>query len=223
MLTVNAQQLRLNLKYYLDQLERGEELVIIRNSYVIGRIIPSNRVEEEANKTELQPENVHELPNNQQVIFRKFKAHENPTPVQDLHREALEAAGAYVEDSDRDFDLNGPGDYYELLGGEFWVGEIDGEIVAMGGFKTTDDDSSDIAELKRMRVKPALQGNHIGTKMLELLEQRAREHGYRAMILDVTSAKNQEPARRFYQKYGYSEMHRQHAKNFEIIYCRKEL
>lgn len=40
--TVTAKELRQNLSHYLDQLEKGQEVSVIRHSRVIGRLTPVN-------------------------------------------------------------------------------------------------------------------------------------------------------------------------------------
>ena len=220
MAAVNVRDLRAHMKDYMDRLEQGEELIIIRNSKIIGRLVPSDEI-----KAILEVKDSVEIADNKRVKFRRFGIYEDPEPVMQLHRLALEAAGAYVENPDLDRDLYDPNGNYEKMGGEFWIGELDGEIVAMGGFRInlSEEASTGEAELKRMRVKPELQGQHIGSSLLELLEGRARKHGYKALVLDVTSAEDQQPARKFYEKHGFHETHREPSKNFDLIFCKKEL
>lgn len=217
-MNVSVREFRARLKYYLDQLQKGEEVNIIRNSLVIGRLVPSDEVKKEIKAVSL-------VQNPTGVKFRRFEMYEDSGPLRQLHRRAQEAAGAFVEDPELDKDLDSTGSQYEKLGGEFWIGELDDEIVATGGFRMNWGTKSGEgeAELKRMRVKPELQGQHIGGQLLELLEDRARKFGYKSMVLDVTSAKEQESAHRFYEKHGYKETGREQTKHFELIYCRKTL
>lgn len=43
MTTVTAKKLRDNLSHYLDKLEKGEEIVIIRHSEIIGSLKPNDQ------------------------------------------------------------------------------------------------------------------------------------------------------------------------------------
>ncbi len=90
-------------------------------------------------------------------------------------------------------------------GDEFWVGELDDKIVTMGAFKLSNDGAG-AAELKRMRVLPEVQGQGIGSALLRLLENRARNCGYSSLILDTVEVTQ---AQKFYEHHGYHETHRQ--------------
>lgn len=216
---VNARELRNHLRHYLDRLEEGEEFAVIRNSKIIGRLVPTGQIQRVGEKAS----NVYQLSDTREVKFRQFGSYEDGSPVMELHKAALEPTGAYVEDPSLDSDLYGPGDTYPKMGGEFWVGELDGNIMAMGGFWIHLSGPDKEAELKRMRVIPDLQGQGIGSALLKLLEGRAKLLGFETMALDATSAESQLPARQFYEKHGYQETGRMPAKNFELIYYRKQL
>src|SRR3989344_6586788 len=78
-----------------------------------------------------------------------------------LHVEALSAAGTYVSGGNWEDDFKDIQSVYIKTGGDFLVGTLDDEIVAMGALKKI---AQDKAEIKRMRVKPALQRNGFGQK-----------------------------------------------------------
>lgn len=78
---------------------------------------------------------------------------------------------------------------YLATGGEFIVGLLRGELVAMGALRLSEDG----AEIKRMRVHPCYQRQGYGRQILEHLEQRARDLGIVRLRLDTTSG--QKPAR----------------------------
>ena len=106
-----------------------------------------------------------------------------------------------------------------LARGEFLVGEVDGRIVAMGAIRPTD--TPDECELKRMRVAAEFQGQGLGQAMLEALERRATELGYRAIVLDTTT--EQLPAQKLYQKNGFRVTGTQQLGPFTLLLYRKEL
>ena len=56
------------------------------------------------------------------------------------------------------------------------------ELVGCASYKKYEQD---IAELKRVFVKTAYRGQGIARKMLDELESRAREQGYKTMILET--------------------------------------
>jgi N-acetylglutamate synthase-like GNAT family acetyltransferase len=136
-----------------------------------------------------------------------------------LHKLALEQAGTFADSGKWDDDLQHIEEVY-LHDGDFLVGEIDNKIVAMGALKRV---SEDVAEIKRMRVHPDNQGKGFGQHLLTLLEQKAKELGYKKIILDTTI--KQIPAQNLYIKNGYKETFRDkiEAINTENIHYEKEL
>jgi ribosomal protein S18 acetylase RimI-like enzyme len=124
-----------------------------------------------------------------------------------LHATAMRDAGVFVEAAD-DSDLDDVEGAY-LDGGEFLVGTLNGEVVAMGAFRPLDggieslfdDLPGTTAELKRMRVAPAHQRRGVGKRIYDELEARAREAGFRTLVLDTTPT--QTAAQRFYEATGF--------------------
>jgi len=73
------------------------------------------------------------------------------------------------------------------------------QVVAMGGFKII---GAGVAELKRMRIAPELQGGGIGSALLRRLEELAREKNIRKLILETASSRPKTLS--FYSKHGYA-------------------
>ena len=138
--------------------------------------------------------------------------------VWELHNVALNEVGAHAGNGPWDDDLHRiEGEYIEA-GGEFYVGSIDGGIVAMGALKRLSDDC---AEICRMRVHPDFQRRGLGTKMLSALEERARELGYRSLTLETTAG--QVAAIGMYLKAGYGEVARVRKLGFDVLMFEKLL
>lgn len=117
-----------------------------------------------------------------------------------------------------DTDLKNIPEVYEGAGGTFVIAELDGVIIGMGALRRVDDRT---AEVKRMRVLPEFQGNGLGTKLLKFLEAKAKELGYKRLMLD-TSLK-QEAAVHIYTKYGYHEFKRGEIAGWETIWMEKDI
>ena len=124
-----------------------------------------------------------------------------------LHERAMCDVGAYVEGVPEP-DLADVEATYLESGGEFLVGTVDGEVVAMGAFRPTKgyvtellDDLENAAEIKRMRVAPARQGRGYGRRVYDELERRARERGFDELALDTTPA--QTAAQALYESVGF--------------------
>src|SRR5919199_5425875 len=100
--------------------------------------------------------------------------------VRRLHDEALNEVGAHLGSGPWDEDLDEIEGMYVESGGEFFVGTLGKEIVAMGALRRM---SPHAAEVKRMRVKPGLQGCGYGQTLLDALHDRAAELGYSTLRL----------------------------------------
>src|SRR4051812_1361992 len=100
-----------------------------------------------------------------------------------LHREALLHANAYTGEGPWDNDLSDIENHYLNNNGWFVIGEADGRLITMGALRKIDDR---IAEIKRMRTQPAMQGKGIGKKVLGLLITKAKELNYTEIILETS-------------------------------------
>ena len=138
--------------------------------------------------------------------------------VRRLHDEALNEVGAHLGSGPWDEDLDEIEVVYLKSGGEFLVGVLDGEVVSMGALRRISPES---AELKRMRVKPDLQGRGYGQALLDALHRRAAELGYSTLHLDTTV--QQRVAQLFYLKNGYREMRRGKIGPFECIFYERDV
>lgn len=123
--------------------------------------------------------------------------------VEYLHVSALQQTGAYLGRGPWDDDIYAIEEVYLKNQGEFLIGECDGLFVAMGALKRTGPER---AEIKRMRVRAEHQGRGYGQLILEALEARARDLGYKILHLDTSVL--QIPAQRLYEKNGYHEVGR---------------
>ena len=91
---------------------------------------------------------------------RRYRASDHDA-VWGLHNFALNDVGAHAGSGPWDDDLHRIEAEYIEAGGEFYVGTIDGGIVAMGALKRLDDTRG---EIRRMRVHPDLQRRGLGTR-----------------------------------------------------------
>jgi GNAT superfamily N-acetyltransferase len=137
--------------------------------------------------------------------------------VRRLHDDALNEVGAHLGSGPWDDDLDEIEGVYLDNGGEFLVGVVDGEVVAMGALMRI---SPERAELKRMRVRPGLQGRGYGQALLDALHHRAGELGYSRLRLDTTV--QQRVAQHLYLKNGYNEAGRGVVGPFDCIFYERE-
>ena len=138
------------------------------------------------------------------IIIRQYES-ADAERVWTVHELALRSSPlTFVEDAPADDDITAITERYLDAGGEFLVGRVDEEVVAIGGFQPRDDET---VEIRRMRVHPDHQRHGYGTELLEALEERARERGVDRCTLDTSEHLTPGPS--LYEKHGYRETHRE--------------
>jgi ADP-ribose pyrophosphatase YjhB (NUDIX family) len=135
-----------------------------------------------------------------------------------LHHHALQAAGADAGPGPWDEDLEDISAHYLQPGGEFLVGFLGGFLVAMGALRAAPGGAG---EIKRMRVHPRWQGRGFGRRVLEALEERATDLGYRRLVLDTTES--QHAALALYRRFGYREAGRGTVAGMLSVFFEKQL
>jgi GNAT superfamily N-acetyltransferase len=149
-----------------------------------------------------------------------------------LHEAAMRDADAYDPDVPDD-DLDAIEATYFDSGGEFLVGTVGGDVVAMGALRPAADRTAPpfdtlrdpAAEVTRMRVDPDHQRQGFGRRLLAALEDRAREMGYRDLFLDTQA--HQQAARCLYESSGFEQERvvevEAFGDTFELLLYRKPL
>jgi|SRR3989344_2855412 len=154
-------------------------------------------------------------------VLRRFESKDKEA-VYDLHIKALKHAGTFIETpnlrNEWDKDLANIEGVYINNKGEFFVVTVDGKLVGMGALRNVDETT---AEIKRMRVEPSLQGKGIGKLILDKLVERAKELGYKELVLDV--AEIQEAARHLYESRGFLEIKRGKQGGQETVWYQREV
>lgn len=87
------------------------------------------------------------------------------------------------------------------LGGEFWVVERAGEVVASGGWVPHEVDGRPGGELKRLYVRADQRGSGIGRWLVERVETAARHAGVE--VIELWSDTRFLDAHRLYTRLGY--------------------
>jgi N-acetylglutamate synthase-like GNAT family acetyltransferase len=153
-------------------------------------------------------------------LFSYYRAEDKPA-VLALHKLGLQSTGAWIDSGRWDEDLNNIEQAY-TQNGVFLVGEINGNVVAMGALRRKTDN---VGEIKRLRISPEFQRMGFGQLIMTTLEQKARELGYTKIVLDTTI--KQIGAQTLFLKNGYRETKREHVKtpniDTELIYYEKDV
>lgn len=120
-------------------------------------------------------------------------------PVVRLNAYGLAAAGVPTDVDVYAGDLDDVTNTYLTDRSTLLVGELDGQIVAMGALRRID---ASTCEITRMRVDHAFQGRGYGKQMLIELEHKARGFGYGEAVL--LTGPDQHPAIDIYRAAGYA-------------------
>lgn len=152
----------------------------------------------------------------QPLTIRRYRPGDREV-VWNLHNDALNDVGAHLGNGPWDEDLDAIEAVYLRDGGEFLVGILEEEVVAMGALRR---DPDGLAWITRMRVSPDLQGRGIGQTLLDGLHRRAAELGYETLHLDTTVG--QTAAQRLYEKNGYRETGRGTVGPFRCLYYERK-
>ena len=132
-------------------------------------------------------------------VVRTYQARDNEA-VWRLHLEGVTSSREGVDiDPKYDADLRNIESEYLSEGSCFWVGEVEGQAIAMAAIQRFD---ARTGRLRRMRVTATWQRRGVATMLLKVAENFCRSHGYRRIILDTTE--QQTAAHKLYENAGFA-------------------
>ncbi|MDQ2068957.1 GNAT family N-acetyltransferase [Natronospira bacteriovora] len=115
--------------------------------------------------------------------------------------QVLNEYGLNFEPEEADRDVVEVSQHYSDRGGEFWVIELDGRLVGTAAFFPLHD-RPEVAEIRKMYLLPEARGKGLGRWLLKLLEDRARERGFRYARLETAAVLKEAIA--LYESAGYT-------------------
>ena len=130
-------------------------------------------------------------------------------------KEYYEAAAVVVRE-----DLERFAKDYFADGAGVWLAEEDGKIIGCVALRKLSGKAG-CGEIKRLYVRPELRGRGIADRLVEALEQYAKECGYEWLYLDT--AVEMKAAARFYEKRGFEPCGRYNENPQAAIFMRKRL
>ena len=83
----------------------------------------------------------------------------------------------------------------------FWSAWNQHKLIGCGALKELDNTH---AEIKSMRISPDLRGRGLASRLLSHMLSEAALKGYRTVSLETGSMTFFEPARKLYEKFGFS-------------------
>jgi DNA-binding MarR family transcriptional regulator/GNAT superfamily N-acetyltransferase len=141
-------------------------------------------------------------------------------------RDAQQCVAAYYKELDERFESGfdpGDGGYAgkppsAQPAGVFLVARLNGSAIGCGALKPIDASTS---EIKRMWVAPQARGIGVARRLLEALEEQAKQSGARRVVLDTNKVLSQ--AQALYRKAGYRETQRYNNNPYAHFWFEKEL
>lgn len=125
-------------------------------------------------------------------------AREEDTPaIHALIGAIIESYGDRFDVRREDTHLQAPGPYFRNTGGEFWVVEREGEVIASCAIAL----HADSAELKSLYVRRERRGRGLGRRLVDIAMDYARRAGRRRMTL--WSDTRFVEAHRLYERLGF--------------------
>ena len=82
--------------------------------------------------------------------------------------------------------------------GSLLVARLDNDLAGCVGIRHL---RADVCEMKRLYVRPAVRGRHLGRRLAMEAARKARDMGYRTMVLDTLAS--METARALYLSMGF--------------------
>ena len=166
----------------------------------------------------------------QHLIFRIFQSTDNILEINSLLLSAykpLAEKGMRYAASHEDAEAT----QKHIENGECHLGILDGKIAACAilrvkTWKDLDPEcykSSYVTTFGRFAVKPELQGTGLGSKMMDILENRAKELGYNEISLDTSEHAHH--LIKMYENRGYRfvQFHQWNITNYRSVVMSKSL
>ncbi len=157
------------------------------------------------------------------LMIRRYKSTDKEKvkelyKLSSIHSEIGYRSGPWEADFD---DMEG----HYFNGGEFLVGLIGDEIVAIGGYRKM---PNNIAQIRRMRVHPDHRRKGYAQQIIHRLEDAAKQN--KMSEIQLKTSTQQKMAQSFYEKNGYAKMKKEKeyyieggGNSFEVIWYRKAL
>jgi putative acetyltransferase len=139
------------------------------------------------------------------VTIREARSAAEIAEAQRLFSEYAQSLGFSLCFQGFDKELAGlPGDYAPP-GGRLLLAYIDDDPAGCVALHAAAESGTDAGEIKRLFVRPAFRGLHVGKQLMDAVLEAARSMGYRRVLLDTVTGK-MDKAIAMYRAYGFREV-----------------
>lgn len=133
--------------------------------------------------------------------IRPIEARDNPKIASIIQQSLVEFNAAKPGTMYFDPSVNSTFEHFQKERSEYFIAELNGEVVGGGGYYPTEGLPKGVVELARLYLSPQARGKGIGKHLVVHCEQRAKLQGYQQMYLETLEELN--IAIPLYLKLGY--------------------
>ncbi|WP_456378818.1 GNAT family N-acetyltransferase [Lutibacter sp.] len=136
--------------------------------------------------------------------IREIQRKDNPKIAQAIRDILVEFGVPKVGTAYADKILDTLYEAYQFEKATYYVIEKDGEIYGGAGIKQLDNFTGNVCELQKMYFLPQARGIGLGSKMMAICLQKAKEFGFEKCYLETLPY--MESARKLYRKVGFKDL-----------------
>ncbi|UMB54275.1 GNAT family N-acetyltransferase [Lutibacter sp. A64] len=137
-------------------------------------------------------------------IIREIIAEDNPKIAKAIRSILIEFGAPKVGTAYADTALDTLSENYTNKKSIYFVIEKNSEIFGGAGIKKLDNYNGNVCELQKMYFKPEARGIGLGSKMMDICLQKAKEFGFESFYLETLPY--MEEARKLYRKTGFKDL-----------------
>ena len=144
---------------------------------------------------------MNEVDNNTGFRIRLIRPEDNPAVARIIRQVMAEFGAVGCGFSIEDSEVDSMFEAYPVPGSAFFVIERDGRLLGCGGIGPLAGSDPGVCELRKMYFLHELRGSGLGTRLLKILLNAARDAGYTSCYLETMD--NMSRARQLYLKHGF--------------------
>lgn len=133
--------------------------------------------------------------------IRKIEQKDNPAVAKIVRTVMIELGAPKVGTAYADPNLDTMFETYQKANAVYFVIENDGRIIGGAGIQKLDNGEDTICELQKMYFMPEARGLGVGSKMIALCLQQAKEFGFKKCYLETMPFMID--AQKLYKKSGF--------------------
>ncbi|MFS4457089.1 GNAT family N-acetyltransferase [Maribacter sp. 2304DJ31-5] len=136
------------------------------------------------------------------AVIREIQKNDNPEVAKVVRKVLVDLGVPKVGTAYADEALDHMYENYNVPRATYFVIEEDGKIIGCAGVAQLDNFEGNVCELQKMYFLEAARGRGLGTQMMNVCLERAREFGFDQCYLETMPY--MEAAQKLYQKSGFT-------------------